>query len=62
VACFMASIWRNGHIMAVVRWDDRPSTCASAVSAGCSQKVISMARYSSMAVESSARACSVGRS
>jgi hypothetical protein len=36
----------------------RPSTCSSAASAWGSQKVISMARYSSMAVDSSARACS----
>ena len=36
----------------------RPSTCASAASAWGSQKVMSMARYSSMAVDSSARACS----
>ena len=41
-------------MMVVVRWGDRPSTCASVVSAWGSQKVISMARYSSMAVASSA--------
>ena len=34
------------------------STCASAVSAWGSQKVISIARYSVSAVASSARACS----
>src|SRR5262245_24798407 len=34
------------------------STCASAVSVWDSQKVMSMARYSTMAVDSSARACS----
>src|SRR2546422_3148424 len=36
----------------------RPSTCASAASARGSQKVMSMAPYNSMAVDSSARACS----
>ena len=36
----------------------RSSTCASAASASGSQKVMSMARYSSMAVVSAARACS----
>ena len=36
----------------------RSSTCASATSACGSQNVISMARYISMAVDSSARACS----
>jgi hypothetical protein len=36
----------------------RASVCASAVSAWGSQKVIAMVRYSSMAVESSRRACS----
>jgi len=36
----------------------RASTCASAASAWGSQKVISMARYSSMAVDSSTRAYS----
>ena len=35
-----------------------PPTCASAASAWGSQKVISMARYSAMAADSSARACS----
>jgi hypothetical protein len=34
----------------------RPSTCASAASAWGSQKVMSMARYRSMAADSSARA------
>src|SRR5262245_47851848 len=38
----------------------RPSICASAASAWGSQKVMSMLRYSSMAVDSSARACSRG--
>jgi hypothetical protein len=36
----------------------RPSTCASAASAWGSQKVMSMARYRSMAVVRAARACS----
>jgi hypothetical protein len=36
----------------------RPSTCASAASDWVSQKVMSMALYSSMAIEHSARACS----
>jgi len=35
-----------------------PATCARAASACGSQKVISMARYKSIAVASSARACS----
>ena len=38
--------------------DHRSSTCASAASVSGSQKVISMARYSSIAVDSSVRACS----
>ena len=42
----------------VTNHDHRPSTCASAASAWGSQKVMSMARYSSMAADSSARACS----
>ena len=36
----------------------QPSTCASAASAWGSQKVMSMARYSAMAADSSVRACS----
>ena len=35
-----------------------PSTCASAASVWGSQKVMSMARYISMAVDRAARACS----
>jgi hypothetical protein len=35
-----------------------PSTCASTASAWGSQKAMSMARYSSMAIDSAARACS----
>ena len=35
-----------------------PPTCASAASAWGSQKVMSMARYSAMAADSAARACS----
>src|SRR5439155_5420662 len=41
-----------------VQYHGRPSTCASAASAWGSQKVMSMARYIAMAVDSSARACS----
>jgi hypothetical protein len=37
---------------------DRSSMCASATSASESQKVIAMARYGVMAVDSAARACS----
>src|SRR6516164_6509586 len=37
----------------------RPSICASAASVWGSQNVISMARYSAMAVDSAVRACSV---
>src|SRR6516162_1077902 len=36
----------------------RPSTCASAASVCGSQNVMSMARYSAMAVDSAVRACS----
>ena len=35
-----------------------PSTCATAASAWVSQKVMSMARYSTMAADSPVRACS----
>src|SRR5882724_6455492 len=39
-----------------VKVHHHPSTCASSASAWGSQKVMSMARYSSMAVDNSARA------
>jgi hypothetical protein len=44
-------LWQDSLIV-----HQHPSTCASAASASGSQKVISMAQYSLMAVSSSARA------
>jgi hypothetical protein len=55
---FAAAQRRDHMIEHRIKVHHRPSTCASVASAWGSHKVISMARYHSMAADNSACACS----